>query len=421
MSLWKDLKKIGQRVGPGIITGASDDDPSGISTYLQSGFAFGFKTLWLALINLPFMISIQEMSARLGYATDKGLARLIKEHFRPWVLYSIAGAAVIVITVNIGADLLAVSSVLEELLGVTRAFWLPLVALTILFFTVVLSYPRFAAVLKWLTLSLLFYVAVVFFIHIDWLTALEATVIPQVTWTKDFALLFAAFFGTTVSPYLFFWQADEEVEERDEVTREKKLKRFLVTKNELKHLRRDTTIGMVFSEVVTWFIVVAAAGLFFVAGPQIITSFAQASTVLRPLLGPFAFLAFALGIVGTGLLAIPVLGGSVGYVLAEIFNLKEGMNKTWRKARGFYLVIIGATIIGLAMNFLNLDPIRLLITTAALYAVITPPLVWLIVKLANKKSVLGERVNTPWANFWGYATLLFSVFVAVTYLAVTFL
>jgi NRAMP (natural resistance-associated macrophage protein)-like metal ion transporter len=421
MSLWKNLKKIGQKVGPGIITGASDDDPSGILTYLQSGFLFGFKTLWLALINLPFMISVQEMSARLGYATDKGLARLIKENFRPWVLYLIAAASVIVITVNIGADLLAVGTVLQEISGLATAFWLPVAAALILLFTVVLSYPKFAAVLKWLSLSLFFYVAVVFVVHIDWFAVLKATVLPSISFNKDFIMLFAAFFGTTVSPYLFFWQASEETEDRDEATREKKLKRFLVTKNELKHLRRDTVLGMLFSEVTTWFIVVAAAGLFFMVGPQVITSFAQASAVLKPLLGPYAFLVFALGIIGTGLLAIPVLSGSIGYILAEIFNFKEGMNKTWREAKSFYVVIIAATVVGLAMNLLGFDPVRLLIVTAVLYTIITPPIVWLVIKLANKKEVLGERRNTPFANFWAYCTFLFSIFVAAAYLIVTFL
>ncbi len=421
MAIWKRLKKIGAKVGPGIITGASDDDPSGILTYLQSGFAFGFKTLWLALVNLPFMVSIQEMSARLGYVTDKGLARLIKEHFRPSVLRIVAISSVIVIMVNIGADLLAVGSVVHELVGWPVAVWLFIVAGAILFFTIFLSYPKFAAVLKWLTLSLFFYVATVFVIHIDWLAALQATVLPQITWSKDFVELMAAFFGTTVSPYLFFWQASEEVEDREESLRERKLKRFIVTKNELKHLRHDTALGMLFSEITTWFIVVAAAGLFFAHGPEIILNFTQASAVLRPLLGPFAFVAFALGIIGTGLLAIPVLAGSVGYILSEMFGWAEGMSKTWREARSFYLVIIVATAVGLALNLFGFDPVRLLIVTAVLYTIITPPLVWVVIKLANKKEVLGERTNTPWANFWAYLTFFFSIFVAATYLAITFL
>ena len=421
MSFGKRLKNIGAKIGPGIVTGASDDDPSGILTYLQSGFAFGFRTLWLALVNLPFMISIQEMSARLGYATDKGLARLIKEHFHPSVLRLVAITSVIVITVNIGADLLAVGSVIHELVGYPVAVWLFIVAGVILFFTIFLSYPKFTAVLKWLTLSLFFYVAAAFVIHIDWPSALKATIWPQITWSKDFVELMAAFFGTTVSPYLFFWQASEEVEDREETMRERKLKRFLVTKNELKHLRRDTAVGMLFSEVTTWFIVVAAAGLFFAHGPQTILNFAQASEVLRPLLGPLAFVAFALGIIGTGLLAIPVLAGSVGYILSEMFGWAEGMEKTWREARSFYLVIVAATAVGLALNLFGFDPVRLLIITAVLYTIITPPLVWVVIKLANKKDVLGERTNTPWANFWAYLTLAFSIFVAVAYLAITFL
>lgn len=420
-SLFKRIKSIGSKVGPGIVTGASDDDPSGILTYLQSGFLYGFKILWISFLALPFMISIQEMAGRIGYVTDKGLIRIIKDHYSKTLLYFIAIVSVVVITINIGADLLAVGTVAENMVPVSRLFWVPLAALVILFFTVFLSYPRFASVLKWLTLSLFFYIATVFFIKIDWGAVLQATFLPSVVFNKDFIMLVAAFFGTTISPYLFFWQANEEVEDRDENQKDRKLKRFLVTKNELKHLRKDTIFGMVFSEAVTWFIIVSAGGLSLIKGPQLIITFKQASSVLRPLLGPYAFVIFSLGIIGTGLLAIPVLAGSIGYMLAEIFNWREGMNKTWREAKGFYFVIVAATIAGVFMTILNVDPISALIYTAVFYTLITPPIVFIILRIANNKAIMHEKRNGMLANVFGWLTFLFATAITVAYLVSLFL
>ena len=415
-SLFKKIKRIGNKVGPGIIAGASDDDPSGILTYLQSGFLYGFKILWLAFLALPFMISIQEMAGRIGYVTDQGLVKIIKSYYSKTLLYFIAVVSVVVITINIGADLLAVGAVMENLVPVSWLFWVPFVALVILFFTVFLSYPKFAGVLKWLTISLFFYIATAFFIKIDWGEVFRATFVPTIVFNKDFILLIAAFFGTTISPYLFFWQANEEVEDRDEEKKDRNLKRFLVTKNELKHLRRDTVFGMVFSEVVTWFIIVSAGGLSLLKGPQLIATFEQASSVLRPLLGPYAFVIFSLGIIGAGLLAIPVLAGSIGYMLAEIFDWQEGMNKTWHEAKGFYVVIIAATVVGVLMTIMNVDPIAALIYTAVFYTLITPPLIYVILRIANNKTIMHERANGTLANVFGWLTFLFALLISLTYL-----
>ncbi len=416
LSLFKRIKKIGSKVGPGIITGAADDDPSGILTYLQSGFLYGFKILWLAFLALPFMISIQEMAGRIGYVTDKGLVRIIKDHYSKAFLYFIAIISVVVITMNIGADLLAVGTVMENMIPISRLFWVPLAALVVLVSTVFLSYPKFASVLKWLTISLFFYVAAALYIKIDWGEVLRATFLPSIVLNKDFIMLVAAFFGTTISPYLFFWQADEEVEDRDEEKTERKLKRFLVTKNELKHLRKDTIFGMIFSEMVTWFILVSAGGLAVLKGPQLIISFEQASSVLRPLLGPYAFVIFSLGIIGTGLLAVPVLSGSIGYMLSEVFNWREGMNKTWREAKSFYVVIIASTLVGVTMTFLKVDPIAALIYTAVLYTLITPPIVFVIMKIANNKEIMRDKANGHLANTFGWLTFAFALIVACVYL-----
>ncbi len=416
ITLFKRVKEAGHDVGPGIITGAADDDPSGILTYLQSGFLYGFKILWLSFLALPFMVSVQEMAGRIGYVTDKGLIKIIKDHYSKILLYFIAVISIVVITMNIGADLLAVGTVLENIFPLSRLFWVPFSALIIISFTVFLSYPKFAKVLKWLTLSLLFYVATALYIKLDWSEVLKATVMPYFSFDKNFIMLVAAFFGTTISPYLFFWQADEEVEDRDEVKKERKLKRFIVTKNELKHLKKDTALGMVFSEAITWFIIVSAGGLSLLKGPQVIMNFEQASGVLKPLLGQWAFFIFSLGIVGTGLLAIPVLAGSIGYMMSEIFNWSEGIDKTWREARGFYSVIVLATISGVVMMILGIDPIAALIYTAVFYTIITPPIIYVILKIANNKKIMGDKRNGRLANIFGYATLVVASAVAIIYL-----
>lgn len=416
ITLFKRVREAGHDVGPGIITGAADDDPSGILTYLQSGFLYGFKILWLSFLALPFMVSVQEMAGRIGYVTDKGLIKIIKDHYSKILLYFIAVISIVVITMNIGADLLAVGTVLENIFPLSRLFWVPFSALIIISFTVFLSYPKFAKVLKWLTLSLLFYVATALYIKLDWSEVLKATVMPYFSFDKNFIMLVAAFFGTTISPYLFFWQADEEVEDRDEVKKERKLKRFIVTKNELKHLKKDTALGMVFSEAITWFIIVSAGGLSLLKGPQVIMNFEQASGVLKPLLGQWAFFIFSLGIVGTGLLAIPVLAGSIGYMMSEIFNWSEGIDKTWREARGFYSVIVLATISGVVMMILGIDPIAALIYTAVFYTIITPPIIYVILKIANNKKIMGDKRNGRLANIFGYATLVVASAVAIIYL-----
>ncbi len=415
VNLWEKVRKFTKNMGPGLITGASDDDPSGILTYLQSGFVFGFRMLWLTLIALPMMYAVQEMAARIGFVTDKGLVKIIKEHYPKWILYAVGTVSTIVITINIGADLLAIGVVLEKFSAISRFFWLPTTAMFILVFTIFLSYPKFAGLLKWFTLALFAYVLTAFFVHVDWLTAFRETLIPSISFNKDYVLLATAFVGTTISPYLCFWQADEEVEERDEEKKERHLKRFLVTKSELRHLRRETFVGMLFSEIIAWFMIAAAGQIASLHGLGAVTNFDEASAVLQPLLGHFAFLIFGLGIIGTGLLAIPVLAGSVGYILSEVFNWEEGINKTFREAKGFYLVIISATLVGMALNFLHLDPIQLLIYTAVLYTLITPPLILLIIHMSNNRNIVKDRVTSPLVNVLGWLTFAFTLLAVIAY------
>jgi NRAMP (natural resistance-associated macrophage protein)-like metal ion transporter len=414
--LRKRTARLGAGLGPGIITGASDDDPSGILTYLQSGAVLGVRTLWTALLTLPLMYAVQEMCARIGFVTERGLMHLIKRRYARSVVVAIAAVSVIVIVTNIGADLLAVGTVLERLSSVSRFLWLPLVAAAILLGTIFFSYRRFARVLLVLSLSLFCYVIAAFYLNVDWAAALRATFIPSLPWSKKGILLVTAILGTTISPYLFFWQASEEVEEERERIREHPTRRFTVTRRELKGLDRGTLIGMVFSNIVTWFIIAGASRLGTGYGVHEIANFDQASLVLRPILGPFAYLMFAIGIIGTALLAIPVLAGAVGYILSEIFDWREGMNKRFRQAHGFYLAIIGATVIGMLLCFLGLDPVTLLIYTAVLYTLITPPLVFLIMRIGNDERLMKQYKNSRLSNVFGWLTFGVTGAAAVAYL-----
>lgn len=415
-TLFNKSKKFLNKLGPGLVTGASDDDPSGILTYLQTGVILGAKSLWFALFTLPMMYAIQEMCGRIGYVTDKGLIKIIKEYYSKFILYPVAFFSVLVITINIGADLSAVGVILEKFTGIERLFWIPIISIFILLFMILFSYQRLAKILKWLTLTLFFYIFATFFMNIDWMSAIKSTFVPTFNFSKTNLILLTAILGTTISPYLFFWQANVEVEERDNEKIKKSLKRFLVTKNELKILREDTFFGMFFSNLVMWFIIVGASYLAGSYGVSEIQSFDQAALVLKPLLGDMAFLAFGLGIIGTGLLAIPILAGSVGYILSEIFNWQEGLNKKFRKARGFYLVIIVATFLGMVINFFGIDPIKILIYAAVFYAIITPVLIFLILKISNNSKIMNNKTNSRTINILGGITFISTTFAVIAYL-----
>jgi len=411
----KEFRGITERIGPGVITGASDDDPSGILTYIQTGVVMGVHSLWVALVTLPLMYGIQEMCGRIGYVTDKGLVKLLKTYFPRFVLYPIVVVSVVVVTINIGADLLAISVVLEHLLGLSRLLWLPGSAALILILTILLPYRTIARIFKWLALTLLFYIATAFFIDISWTNAIRETLTPSFSFSKETLFLIAAVFGTTISPYLFFWQVNEEAEERDETVAQKHLKRFLVTKNKLRTVRKDTLRGMILSNVVMWFIILTASHLAQGSGILSIGSFEEASLVLRPLLGEWAYVIFALGIIGTGLLAVPVLAGSIGYMSAETFEWSEGLNKKFREARGFYWSIIAATACGAGLALLGINPVLLLIYTAVLYALITPILIAFILAIANSKKIMGNKRNRLISNILGGAALAITGCVSVAY------
>ncbi|MDE2144618.1 MAG: divalent metal cation transporter [Patescibacteria group bacterium] len=411
----KRLKPLSEKIGPGIITGIADDDPSGVLTYIQSGLVLGPSSFWLAPFMLPMMYAIQEISGRLGLKSGKGLMSLIKENYHPAVFGSIAVASSIVIIINIGADLLAMSIILESLFRVSRLIWLPVVATLITSGMIFLSYKRFAEIMKWLALSLVFYILAVFYMHVQWLPTLKATILPSMSFNPGTLMLIAAVLGTSISPYLFFWQSGEEVEEKEEKTEERQ-KKYIITSRRIRDLREDTFIGMLFSEIGAWFMLIGGSQLFRLYHIKQISDFNQIALVLKPALGEAAYLIFSLGILGVGAIAIPTLAGSVGYMVAEVFKWKEGMNKRFKEASRFYLVIIIAMLAGLALNVLRLNPISLLIYTAVLYTIITPPIIYILIKLARNKKIVGNKTTTPLVHYIGIATLIIMAASAIGYL-----
>ncbi len=406
-----------KKLGPGLITGASDDDPSGILTYLQGGVMLGFGALWTALFTLPLMCFIQEMAGRIGLATDKGIIEIIKENYSKWILSVIVFISTVVIVINIGADLLAIGVSVSGMIPVASYIIIPIVAVLVLFCTIYFPYRKFAGVLKWLTLSLLFYVLAVLYLKINWLAALQSTLIPNIQWTKDSILIIGAIFGTTVSPYLFFWQTNEEIEEKLDLEKRSSLSNTEATMKEISFMKKDIFTGMLFSNIVAWFIMAGAAQMAISSGITSISSFSEAAMVLRPLLGDWAYFAFVLGILGSGLLAIPVLAGNIGYMFSEAFGWEKGINKKFRQAKGFYTAIIVATVAGLMIDFVGLDPIKLLIYTALFYTLITPPIVYIILKIANDKKIMGKWVNSWLSNVFGIITLISSTALLIAYFA----
>src|SRR5579859_2381102 len=396
-------------LGPGLITGAADDDPSGIGTYSQVGATYGAGILWLALYMLPLMISVQEMCGRIGLVTGQGIAGVVRRCYSRKILYSAVALLLLANTINVGADLGAMAVSTQLLLpGVPNAVLLVVFALGILALEIFVPYRQYARVLKFLALSLLAYIITGLIIHPDWRQLLVRTIVPNIQFSPVFLALVVGMLGTTISPYLFFWQASEEVEESELHGRlhtgsDQNRQRLALLK-QLRSLRFDTVLGMVASEVTTWFIIITTSSVLNAHGITNIQTADQAARALRPLAGPFAEAVFALGIVGTGLLAVPVLAGSAAYGIAESFGWRKGLAKTVNHARGFYLVIGVATLVGLAINFLGVDPIAALVYTAVINGIVAVPLLVLILRVANNRSIMGEYTNGRLSNTVGIVT-----------------
>ncbi len=399
-------RKLFKNIGPGVITGASDDDPSGVVTYSQTGAQYGYRFLWLALFTTPLMIAVQEMSARIGLVTRQGLGNVIRRHVSRRVALSLAVGLLIVNTINISADLNAMAAVMKLIVPGNAVAFLFGFAVLILILEVTVSYSKYANVLKWLTITLFSYVLVVLVTKQDWSAIAFHTIVPTLTGGKESWYLITAILGTTISPYLFYWQASEEVEEESLLD---KMKGRIEMKTKIRKMRHDTMVGMILSNVIMFFIIVATAGTLHQAGIMNITSADQAASALKPIAGSFAFTLFAIGILGTGLLAIPVLAGSAAYAMSEVFQWKEGLGKKFRDAKAFYVMIAVAIIGGAIATMVGTNPITFLILAAVLNGLLAPVILWFIVRLASDKNVMGGNTSPRSFATIGWATFALMV------------
>lgn len=404
----KQIKKFFKLLGPGFITGASDDDPAGIATYSMTGAMFGYAQLWLALFTLPLMTAVQEMCGRIGLVTGKGLAAVIKKHYSKKILYISVFLLLVANTINIGADLGAMAASAQLLIPLPFLLLLFLMTLITLLLQIFIPYNTYVKYLKYLAFALLAYVVTAFIIKADWQAILLSTFIPNFSLDKKYLLNVVAFLGTSISPYLFFWQASEEVEEEVANHRLQSMGAGTprVYPKDVSRLRQDTIIGMFFSQLVAWFVIITSGSTLYTAGIHDITSVQQAASALKPLAGDHAFFLFALGIISTGLLAVPVLSGSASYAVTETLGWKEGLYRKLKKAYKFYTVIIAATIAGFFINLTGINPFSALYYSAVVNGLIAPPLLVMIVIIANNKEIMGGRVNGRWLNFLGIATIV---------------
>jgi NRAMP (natural resistance-associated macrophage protein)-like metal ion transporter len=386
-----ERSKLLKVLGPGLITGASDDDPSGIATYSQVGAQFGYGLGWVMLFSWPLMCAIQEISARIGRVTGRGVAGNLRRHYPIGLVYGVVALLVIANVINLGADLGAMGAALKLLIGGPALVYVALFGAVSALLEIFSRYSRYVSVLKWLTLSLLAYAGVAFVVHTPWLSVAHDLVIPKIIFSTPYLTAIVALLGTTISPYLFFWQAEEEVEE----VKERPAARPLIRAPdqalaELRRIRIDTYIGMGLSNAVALFIIVTTAATLHAHGVTDIQTSAQAAQALRPIAGPFAFLLFALGIIGTGFLALPVLAGSSAYALGETFGWHVGLARKPHRARAFYAVIAIATLIGVALNFSAIDPIKALFWSAVINGVVAVPIMVLLMHLSSHRAAMGD-------------------------------
>ena len=377
-------------LGPGLVTGAADDDPSGIATYSQVGAQFGFGMAWVMLFSYPLMAVTQEISAQIGCVTGAGIAQNLRRHYAPWLLRLAVGVLLVANIANLGADLGAMGAAVGLLVGGPVAAYTAGFAVLCIGLETFLSYRRYAAVLKWLTLSLFSYVAVVFVVGVPWRMALLETLIPNLQLDAAHAQAMVAVLGTTISPYLFFWQAAQEVEEQLRRTVQPLYVAPAAAGAELARIRTDTWAGMGMSNVISLFIIFATAATLHAHGVTDIQTAAQAAEALRPIAGEFAFLVFACGIIGTGMLAVPVLAGSAAYAVCEAFGWVEGLDHKLRDARAFYATIAVGSMLGVVLNFVGLDPMKALYWCAVLNGVLAAPLMAAMLMIASNRAVMGE-------------------------------
>jgi NRAMP (natural resistance-associated macrophage protein)-like metal ion transporter len=401
------------RLGPGLITGAADDDPSGIATYSQVGAKFGYGVLWTAFFTFPLMVGIQTVSARIGRVTGHGLAANIRQHYPAWLLHGIVMLLLIANTINIAADIGAMGAALQLLIGGSAHWYAIAFGITSLVLQIFIPFPRYAPILKALTLALLAYVATVFVVKVPWGEVLYQTLIPSFSLKAEYIVAIVAVFGTTISPYLFFWQASQEVEEQRAADGEEPLIAAPEqARAQLRRIKIDTYIGMGFSNIVAFFIMLTAAVTLHLHGITDIETSAQAAQALRPLAGDFAFMLFSAGIVGTGLLAVPVLAGSAAYAVAESFQWRLGLGLKLLQARGFYAIVSIATILGVALNFTPIDPIKALFWSSVINGVVAVPIMVVMMLMAMRADIMGPFVITRRLKILGWlATAIMAIVV----------
>jgi len=399
------VKRLAKALGPGLITGASDDDPSGIGTYAQAGAQYGFATLWTTLWMLPMQTAVQYMCAKIGLVTGRGLAGVLREH-HPRTLYPAVIALVLANTLNAGADIGAIAAAINLLVPIPAIVFIVPVSLGIIGLQVFGSYRLIEKVFKWLALALLAYIGAALFAKPDIVKVLAGSLIPTIRLDPAYIGIVVALLGTTISPYLFFWQASQEVEEQISIGRRQLRQRQGASRFELKYALWDTMAGMVFSEVVAYFIILASGATLFAAGKTDVASATDAAQALRPLAGDAAALLLAVGLIGAGVLAVPILTGAAAYGVAEAFGWRSGLNRKLTRAPQFYVVIIAATLVGMAINFLGINPITALVLSAVLNGLIAAPLLVLVMLVSNNRAAMGERTNGRLLNIVGWVTTI---------------
>ena len=412
------IKGFWSKLGPGLVTGAADDDPSGIATYSQTGAQFGYGQLWIALWTLPLLVAVQEACARIGLVTGKGITAVVKENYNKTILYLVVGTVLVANVINIGADLGAMAAAAQLLVP------LPFIVLTLLFTSIILllevftRYKVYSNILKWLAMILLAYPLTLFMVKQPWFTILKATIIPHFELSFAFFFIITGILGTTISPYMFFWEASQEVEE----VNEKQLlfkKRQVVGSVGIKKMRLDNTFGMLFSQFATWSIIIVAATVLNKGGVKDVKTAADAAKALEPLVNSFpnagflAKLIFSVGILGLGLLAIPVLSGSASYAVSEAFGWKASLDLKIKKASGFYGIIIAATLVGLFLNFLGVNPVKALVYSAVLNGIAAVPLLFLIVNIASRQSIMGANKSGLTSNILLWITFIIMAAAAI--------
>ena len=409
-SITSKILRYWKIIGPGLVTGASDDDPSGIATYSQAGAAFGLSTLWTSIVAFPLMAAIQKMCARIGLVTNQGLTGALKSHYPRPILYIMLIFSFPAIVMNIGADIAGMGAVGNLLFpSIDAMFFSVFFTILLLGLIIYLPYTPIASILKYLCIVILVYFIVPFLYKQDLVEIAKSTFIPTIKFDKEFIAIIVGILGTTISPYLFFWQASVEVEEMKH-----KKHHVIVNKKIIHEMNQDVDFGMTVSGFVMYFIILTTGTVLYQGGIHQIDTVEQAAMALKPLAGNLAYLLFAIGVIGTGLIAIPVLSGSLSYIFTETFGWEQGLDKKFHQAKGFYTIIALSLLLGLSLNYVGISPMKALIYTAVLYGLTAPVLIAIILHISNNKQIMGENVNDLKANIMGFAALIIMTLAAGT-------